>query len=194
MRYNFINLYQMSLQIQKVDLFKDISLPTGISKENVINSILLECDELMPITTDPILFKAKIDSWFTLRKSAFEHIYNVLIEDYNPIHNYDRHEVREETRDNARNNDYLEENKTTNKVSAFNSDTMRNSDTTDDSIESIRKETEKEKNNSINHLYGNIGVTTTQQMIESELTLRMKYDIYKIIANEFRKEFMLNCM
>lgn len=38
-------------------------------------------------------------------------------------------------------------------------------------------------------LHGNIGVTTTQQMIESELQLR-KYDIYQEIANMFEKEFM----
>ena len=32
------------------------------------------------------------------------------------------------------------------------------------------------------HIHGNIGVTTSQQMIENEMSLRAKYDIYKIIS------------
>lgn len=41
------------------------------------------------------------------------------------------------------------------------------------------------------HIHGNIGVTTSQQMIESEVSLRAKYDIYKIISREFEREFLV---
>ena len=41
------------------------------------------------------------------------------------------------------------------------------------------------------HIHGNIGVTTSQQMIESEMSLRAKYDIYKIISREFEREFLV---
>ena len=40
-------------------------------------------------------------------------------------------------------------------------------------------------------VHGNIGVTTSQQMIESEMALRAKYDIYKIISREFEREFLV---
>lgn len=40
-------------------------------------------------------------------------------------------------------------------------------------------------------IHGNIGVTTSQQMIESEMSLRAKYDIYKIISREFEREFLV---
>ena len=40
-------------------------------------------------------------------------------------------------------------------------------------------------------IHGNIGVTTSQQMIESEISLRAKYDIYKIISREFEREFLV---
>ena len=36
---------------------------------------------------------------------------------------------------------------------------------------------------------GNIGVTTTQQLIEQEIELRVKYNIYEIIAKEFKEKF-----
>ena len=48
-----------------------------------------------------------------------------------------------------------------------------------------RTETEKTR------IHGNIGVTTSQQMIESEMSLRSKYDIYKIISREFEREFLV---
>lgn len=41
------------------------------------------------------------------------------------------------------------------------------------------------------HVHGNIGVTTSQRMIESEMSLRAKYDIYKIISREFEREFLV---
>lgn len=40
------------------------------------------------------------------------------------------------------------------------------------------------------HLHGNIGVTTTQQMIEQEIELR-KYDVYNDIAMRFEHEFLV---
>lgn len=40
-------------------------------------------------------------------------------------------------------------------------------------------------------LHGNIGVTTSQQMLESEIELRNKYNIYDIIINDFIDEFCL---
>lgn len=40
-------------------------------------------------------------------------------------------------------------------------------------------------------VHGNIGVTTSQRMIESEMSLRAKYDIYKIISREFEREFLV---
>lgn len=40
------------------------------------------------------------------------------------------------------------------------------------------------------HIHGNIGVTTSQQMIESELELR-KIDIYDDIAARFEREFLV---
>ena len=39
------------------------------------------------------------------------------------------------------------------------------------------------------HLYGNIGVTTSQQMLQAELDLRSKVNIYDVIAEMFYKEF-----
>ena len=59
------------------------------------------------------------------------------------------------------------------------------SDMTKNDYAKQRTETENTR------IHGNIGVTTSQQMIESEMSLRAKYDIYKIISREFEREFLV---
>ena len=41
------------------------------------------------------------------------------------------------------------------------------------------------------HIHGNIGVTTTQQMITEEINLRMKFDVYELVAMQFEQEFLI---
>lgn len=41
------------------------------------------------------------------------------------------------------------------------------------------------------HIHGNIGVTTNQQMIEAEMGLRMRYNMYYIIIHQFEDKFLV---
>ena len=75
-----------------------------------------------------------------------------------------------------------------NNTQTYNStvtNTESGSDKTQTDYGKQRTETENTR------IHGNIGVTTSQQMIESEMSLRAKYDIYKIIAREFEREFLV---
>ena len=38
------------------------------------------------------------------------------------------------------------------------------------------------------NIHGNVGVTTNQQMLESEIQLRMKYNLCKLICDDFARE------
>ena len=81
-----------------------------------------------------------------------------------------------------------EETHNSNNTQTYNSsvtNTGSGSDKTQTDYGKQRTETEN------THIHGNIGVTTSQQMIESEMSLRAKYDIYKIIAREFEREFLV---
>ena len=73
----------------------------------------------------------------------------------------------------------------TNQYDSTVTNTKSGSDTTKTDYGKQRTETENTR------IHGNIGVTTSQQMIESEMTLRAKYDIYKIISREFEREFLV---
>ena len=41
------------------------------------------------------------------------------------------------------------------------------------------------------HLYGNIGVTTSQQMLRAELELAAELDFYKMVAKQFAEKFCI---
>lgn len=68
---------------------------------------------------------------------------------------------------------------------AHNETTSNSSDNSTMNYGAIRDEKE------FNHVHGNIGVTTNQQMIEQELDMRIKNDLYSIIAALFEKEFIV---
>lgn len=102
-----------------------------------------------------------------------------------------------------------------NKVSAFNADTYQPDDHTDSTTTSdTQTETEtggtssnsgtSQKTGSgsengthsgqeTSHIHGNIGVTTSQQMIESSIELLGVSDVYRYITADFIKTFCIRC-
>lgn len=163
---NLINIWNWTDK----QLFADIVLPQQVDRVTLVNHILSEYGEYTPLCEDPSFFKNEIDNWFKVELDNFTHIANALDMQYNAIENYDR------TEENSSNNTL------TDKVSAFDTEAFSN---------------DSEKSNAgqyQSHIHGNIGVTTSQQMIESEIHLRTNYDVYNIIAVGFFKKFMLHCL
>lgn len=102
-----------------------------------------------------------------------------------------------------------------NKVSAFNADTYQPDDHTDSSTTSDTttetetggtssntgtsqktgsgKESGSHSGKETSHIHGNIGVTTTQQMIESSINLLGVSDVYRYITADFIKTFCIRC-
>lgn len=64
-----------------------------------------------------------------------------------------------------------------NKIAAFDADDYQNSN----------------YNETGSTIYGNVGVTTSQEMLEAEISLRAKYNIYQIITNKFINELLIAC-
>lgn len=71
--------------------------------------------------------------------------------------------------------------------------TRRLTDTIDetDAETTAGSESSEDESTHNGHISGNIGVTTSQQMIEAEITLRMVYDLYNIITQEFKEKFCI---
>lgn len=216
---NLLNIIEFGEITGKGGLFDNILLPDSIDKETLVNKIVYDNWELQPRILDFDLLKRMIENHFKVKYTSYSKIVKALEEEYNPLHNFDRYEIKDEdthlNQDRTRSNTNTNTNVDTQEVSgtddtetftsAYNSsayqprdktnDTFNNSTTRNSNTSSLDNEKEQNehtnKYTTNNHLYGNIGVTTSQQMLESEIKLRLENDVYSLISINFRKEFML---
>ena len=154
-------------------------VPDGVDRNTVINNLLRECAELEVIYPQPEALKFFISEWAKERLPVWTKLESTLHYDYNPINNYDRHE--EWTDESSGNTSGTSENQTAGYNSA-GADVPESRNTASSSASG--------RNKRVGRAYGNIGVTTTQQMIEEERQVS-KFDIDHIIINEFKKTFCL---
>lgn len=190
------------LALYKYDesLFNEMIIPNELDKNVLIDNILLDCAELEILYPNPNVLKSAIGFWSKSRIKAWNDMKNVLIvDDYRPFINLERKESGYdlETRDlnsKANSNENASGN-VLNKISAFNSSNLENKDSSDTSSNSnttsnvddtgtIRKDYE-------HNFEGDSAMFTKQNIIEQEMEMRLKYDLYKIIIDEFKKKFCL---
>lgn len=180
------------------DLFDLLTLPAGVDKDVLIDNILLKSSDFEVIYSDADLVYKAIGSWSLKWEKTFERWKTALDLEYDPISNYDRHE--EWTDDNS--GESTVTGTTTdqssagvdNKVSAYNSSTMQ-PDTSSQSSGSgsstlDNKNTSKNLNKRTGRAWGNIGVTTSQQMLEAELKIA-EWNLYEHITDVFIREFCI---
>ena len=154
-------------------------VPPNVNREIVINNLLRECAELEVIYPQPEAMKFFLSEWSKERITVWTKLESTLHYDYNPISNYDRHE--EWTDESSGNTEGTSENQTAGYNSA-RADVPESRNTASSRASG--------KNKRVGRAYGNIGVTTTQKMIEEERKIS-DFDIDHIIINEFKKTFCL---
>lgn len=155
-------------------VFQDLQLPDGIDSGTVINEILFRCAELELLYSSPIFLQHMIGHWSRANKEVFEKMYKTTVLEYNPIWNKDG-TITEETLTSGNNKDIAS-------VKGFNSDSWAEAGRNEGSAAGSSLVTRKES--------GNIGVTTTQQMIKEEREVS-EFNIYSYIADRFRETFCL---
>lgn len=158
------------------------------STTDVKDAILDVCGDMACIYRDPNIFRKEVRIWFFKNMETWKRLAKTAHFEYNPISNYDRHESITDT--STENSSGTNNTKSTNteKVSAFNSESMSDKQsgsfdgTTSGSVTASRTNTRTSKIN------GNIGVTTTQEMIKQEREI-LNFNIYDIIAHQFKERF-----
>ena len=186
------------MQSQNDDLFSKMNIPVGIDKDTLIDNILLRAGEFEVVYSNPFFYQNAIGVWSAKHKKTFEKWINALSIEYNPVENYDR---MEEWEDKSNGNSTGETNGNTslnsineNKVSAFDSDLYQpdsyNSNTSNGNDNSNTKTNSSNNSKHVGRVHGNIGVTTTQQMLQSELSLA-EWNVYEHITDLFIEEFCI---
>lgn len=213
-KITLIGLYRW-LNAENIDLFDAFkSLPEGIDKETLVNLILTEGGEFEPLYADANMMKGQIDLFVSQHMRTFTKWVKALAIEYNPIENYDRmedwtdvnHNIESSTgnikNDSNGNSSSNNTDNTNNNVSAFDDYSMSPHDSSETSSNSSANSSANSSSNSITNgssdgnsthtgrTHGNIGVTTSQQMLQSELDIA-RFNIYQQICDLFIDELLL---
>lgn len=195
-------------------LFDNLQVPTGVDRDEVIDNILLKGGEFEVLFPDFDFLKGAIGIWSKKWQRTMQRWYDALSIDYNPLENYDRMEDwldsnnrNNQTKrlENAIGSDISESTgsgNTTATRSAFDatdyqphdkadsSSTGNNTSSSSTSAYGTTEDNETTLNKRIGRAHGNIGVTTSQQMLESELEIS-KWNLYDEIADLFISELCI---
>lgn len=150
-------------------VFDRLNLPAGVDRDTVVFHIIEECGTLEIMFPSYEYLRDSIYYWSKGALESWTRYWTAINKDYDPLNNYDRTEsVSEETGGES-----------VNAATAFNEDSFKDTDKTSGTgTRTLNSRT-----------YGNIGVTTSQQMLEAELTLTPKLDFYKHIADCFKVKY-----
>lgn len=156
-------------------IFDSMKLPEALDKDELVNNLLMELAELTVLYPDSDFMKRAITSWSAIRLHSWNRIAEVLYEDYEPFINIKRDEVRTIIQEG--------EGSANTKVNAWETDTPQEQNSTDTNSKTKTTETF--------HVEGDSAITDAQDVLQKEIEARLKYDMYRIIIDEFRQRFCL---
>ena len=177
-RVSVIGLYNYN-----TDLFSSMSLPDGVDRDVLRDTILAEASDLEVLYPDPDIFVILMKQWSRTMLPIWSRIQKAVTEEYNPLYNYDRTETHDETTTGNESSNGT----TTDKVAGYNSSSLENSSQNTNSDNNSSNGSTKYTHRA----YGNIGVTTSQQMLQAELDIAHNTNIYQIITTDFIRKFCI---
>lgn len=194
------------------EVFKDIVINEKLDKDTLINSIMDVCGMNEPIYPEIEILQIKVQYFFKKHKEQFDklvYLYSLKYDkDYNPIWNKDGTKTHIETTersqdntvDNLHNSLITDNGEDINQVSAYDSNGFSNDSKTTNTNKRNESGNDKTNGKEIENIKlsiediekGNIGVTTTADMIKQEIDLQSKFNVYEIIARMFFDELCLH--
>lgn len=181
----------------------DDTLPESVDETVLDNLIIRECGDLQTLAKDAAAFVVMFSAFCQSKTVAWAKEAAALAAQYDPLHNYDRTDTESETVEasgsssSSGSSEDSGADAVTRDRQGFNSDGYVGvtKDTTDygrvtDSSSSAETSGTSERGREL-HSVGNIGVTTSQQMLESELRLRRMWNIYEMILADFRSDLCI---
>lgn len=172
-------------------IFDNFLIPSELNKDELVNNLLMELAELSVIYPDSEFIKKAIASWSAIRLHTWERMTMVLYENYEPFINIKRDEVRTiiQERDLQGTNNL---NSDTNlKVNAWETETPQDKEMTNTDSSSSSTDTGTVTTTETFHVEGDSAITDAQDVLKKELDVRIKYDMYRLIIDEFKNRFCL---
>lgn len=173
-------------------IFDNLQVPDGVDKDTVINTILMECNELELLYTNGDFLKELLGPWSNSKVDNWDKLNKALNTEYDPLSKSESFS-KNGHQDIVDSGSGHSEGNSDHNVAGFNQaqltkstndeselDTTTDNDRDIDIVESYSRK-----------YYGSIGLHTSQQLLEAEIMLRKNYNIYKIIAMDFKDDFCL---
>lgn len=174
-------------------LFSNFRIPEKLDKATLVRNLLLETAELEVIYPDPEILKQAISVWSNSRLHTWEKICEVLYLEYDPLTNIRRDEIRtiKSTGASSSNGSSSSSGSSVDQVSAWNDSDFANRGKTDDSgkTDTTNKSDTTHETVETLHIEGDSAITDAQDVIRKEIDVRIQYDMYRIILNEFKERF-----
>lgn len=147
-------------------LFDGMALPPNFVryKDDLVNILVEELAELELVYPNWDYMRESIATWSSLNVQRWERLLRTTTFEYDPISNYDRTE------------EWTDTNNASTKVAGFDSGTL---------VDSAAGSGNSQHRG---RTFGNIGVTTTQKMIEEERSVNA-WTFHRVIIDEFKQRF-----
>lgn len=182
------------------DLFEDMVLPEELDAGVLQVMILDQFGELDTIAHTTTALRRFLAAWSSARVAAWSRQLQALNSEYNPIHNYDRTDTETEAAHSRGGSTFSGSTRQTgsdtqtNAVQGYNSTSYEPSeqvtrvpDLTNRSSSATQSTGAEDRSRTL-HAAGNIGVTTSQQMITAEMEMRDRWTVYGVVLEAFRRD------
>lgn len=169
-------------------IFEKMQLPAGVDKATVISTIVLRNAELEVLYTNPDIMRDAIGIWSAGRLKTWEKLFATLNFDYNPIWNKDGVITEKESTTGQLNHTGSADGTDERSVSGYNSTSYVPAEKNETETGNRYDDKSSGTRNYERRETGNIGITTTQQMIKEEREIS-DFDIYQFISDDFMNRF-----
>lgn len=164
----------MGMYLYDKTLFEKMIVPVGIDHDFVQNVILYQCAELEIVYPNPHVMKKLIGLWSAKHLYKWDELLKTTQYSYDPIENYNRKEKWSITASGS--------GESVGKTVGFDSGNLVVSNGSDSTVSN------NEERSGVTS--GNIGVTTTQKMIQEQRDI-VNFDIIQIIVDDFKRDFCI---
>jgi hypothetical protein len=171
-------------------LFDDFNVPEGVDKNTAVMNILYKCADLEIYIPDWDVLKTAIGIWSTKNAWKWEKLYETMNFVYNPIWNKDGTitETLQAADEGAGTNTGSVTSE--NQVSGYNVNSYSPESKNVTSPDTAWTENRSRGETRTRQEQGNIGLTSTQELIRQEREVS-DFSIYDVITEDFKKEFCL---
>ena len=179
------------LRVHNINLFESFdAFPEDIDKDAVAKEILIRGGEFGVVYADPEFCKMQADNWTKKWLHTIQRWNLIQNEDYNPLHNYDRHEEYTDIASGSGTSGGEDHANNTENRNSYDSDMLKPIASAQNDSNSTLTSTSESTFEHKAHLYGNIGVTTSSQL-QIEARGAERWALIENIAGLFISEFCI---